>query len=447
MKSILKRFYVIFSIVFATFMIMALTSCSGVIGYGVLLWNDTENNIADGEILAVYLKSNITKQYVVSLPGSKDKIEIPLWKLTEPSSKRDAIKQAAKYKEYEHMYAKCVLDGLPIRAEAVNTAKQLYRLRKDEIVRVLYEGKGGVVTNGKENFEGKWFRVLASDGTPGWCFSYNLRLFEMYADGTFGEGAEIAEVQEIDTALESMLSKRWYPDYYSSMISSGNYNLDYMKASYGFDAGSATGIISLHMAGVDFECPYNGVTKISSQTYKFNDTKIQVTIRSSSSISLQFMNSEGNAFLYSLVTLDGADINELVKAERQRRSDLYESIRVSGPVYTSSNYGVLSFKDDNAFEWTGNDRLVPSLIPSYAEHTGMVNFVYPLPKSYAANWDGVISLKFDGMERSINFLYKVEANGIRISTVNVTEKSNTVSQPPSVSVQLPSNSTVIFFQN
>lgn len=434
-------------IVFVAFCLMAVTSCSGVIGYGVLLWNDTENNIADGEILAVYLKSNITKQYVVSLPGSKEKIEIPLWKLTTPSSRRDAVKQAAKYKEYEHMYAKCVLDGLPIRAEAVNTAKQLYRLRKDEIVRVLYEGKGGVVTNGKENFEGKWFRVLAADGTPGWCFSYNLRLFEMYADGTFGEGAEVAEVQEIDSALNGMLAKRWYPDYYSSMINSGDYNLDYMKASYGFDAGSATGVISLHMNGVDFECPYNGVTKISSQTYKFNDTKIQVTIRSSSSITLQYMNSDGNAVLYSLVTLENADISELVKAERLRRDELYESIRIAGPVYTSSNYGVLSFKEGNVFEWTGNDRLVPSLIPSFAGKTGVVNFMYALPKSYAANWDGVISLKFDGMERSINFLYKVEANGIRISTVNVIEKSTTVTQPPAVTVQLPSNSTVIFFQN
>lgn len=447
MKSFLKRFYVGLSIVFAASMIMALSSCSGIIGYGVLLWNDTENKIADGEVLPVYLKSNITKQYVVGVPGTKDKIEIPLWKLTEPSSKRDAIKQSAKYKEYEHMYAKCVLDGLPIRAEAVNTAKQIYRLRKDEIVRVLYEGKGGVVTNGKENFEGKWFRVLAADGTPGWCFSYNLRLFEMYADGTFGAGAEVAEVQEIDTALESMLSKRWYPDYYSSMINSGIFNLDYIKASFGFDAGSATGVVSLHMNGVDFECPYNGVTKVSSSTYSFNDTKIQVTIRSSSSISLQYMNEEGNPCIYSMITIPNVDVAELVKTERQRRSDLYTNIMVSGPTFTSSNYGVLSFKEENEFEWTGYDKLVPNLIPSYAGKTGTVIFKYSMPKSYAGSWDGVVSLKFDGMEKTINFLYKIEANGIRISTVNIMEKENTSSQPPSVNVQLPSNATVIFFQN
>ena len=32
--------------------------------------------------------------------------------------------------------------------------------------------------SGSTAMAGDWLRVIASDGTTGWCFSYNLRLFD-----------------------------------------------------------------------------------------------------------------------------------------------------------------------------------------------------------------------------------------------------------------------------
>ena len=66
---------------------LTFSSCSGVIGYGVLLWNVGEKEIPDGTVVPVYLKSNISKVYVIGLPETKEKIEVPLWKLSVPESK------------------------------------------------------------------------------------------------------------------------------------------------------------------------------------------------------------------------------------------------------------------------------------------------------------------------------------------------------------------------
>ena len=94
---------------------LTFSSCSGVIGYGVLLWNVGEKEIPDGTVVPVYLKSNISKVYVIGLPETKEKIEVPLWKLSAPESKSKALKRAQKYSEYKGKYAFCILDGLPIR--------------------------------------------------------------------------------------------------------------------------------------------------------------------------------------------------------------------------------------------------------------------------------------------------------------------------------------------
>ena len=80
--------------VFAALFIFALTSCSGIIGYSVVLWNIGDQKITDGTVVPVYLKSNISHVYVISAPDSEEKIEVPLWKLSEPKSKGKAKKHS-----------------------------------------------------------------------------------------------------------------------------------------------------------------------------------------------------------------------------------------------------------------------------------------------------------------------------------------------------------------
>ena len=188
-------------------------------GYGVLLWNLPEHQMQDGDLVPVYIRSNISQVYVIGT--SQGKIEIPLWQITEPEMKFKAKKTAKKFGEYRHTYASVAMDGLPMRAEPVNTAKQVYRLKKAETIKILYKGKGQAVYAGKKPLEGDWLRVLTSDGTTGWCFSYNLRPFETDINGIQISGEVIEEENRIDTELTEMLKGIWYPDSYKKMIDTG----------------------------------------------------------------------------------------------------------------------------------------------------------------------------------------------------------------------------------
>lgn len=429
------------------------TSCSSdIIGYSTVLWNIQEENkgekihISDGTLVKVYLKSHINNVYVIAVPGSKVKIEVPLWKISEPESKSDAIKTSKKYKAYTNQYAKCILDGLPVREDALNTSKQVYRLRKGEIIRVLYEGKGVAPTTGSHKLEGKWLSVLTSDGTSGWCFSYNLRLFTINPDGTFGSGAEEAQVEETDATLESMLQNKWYPEYYASMIRTKDINLDGMQANFGFDTGYDSGTISLNLPNITFSAEYKGVTKKSNNVYKFNDAPFQVTIRSPKVIVVQHTNEKGIPRSYNFTSLDdGIRITALIADERTRRTNLFKTIRGAGPDFRSSNYGTLSFEANNEFKWTDFDLLVPVYIPLEAEGYGTVSFKYFVPQSLKKTYDCVMTLAFNGIEKELSFLVKKEENGLRLTLANVTKYESALYESASISV--PSNPLILFFQN
>ena len=169
MKKNFYKLIFIFTVIISAFQFVA---CNDIMGYSVLLWNEPEYKLQDGDIVPVYIRSNISSVYVVGVTDEEGekKIELPLWQLTEPVSKRKVEQSKAKYAEYAHNYAFVKLDGLPCRAEPVNTAKQVYRLRKGEIIKILYKGQGQAVMSGRKALEGDWFRILTSDGTQGWCF-------------------------------------------------------------------------------------------------------------------------------------------------------------------------------------------------------------------------------------------------------------------------------------
>lgn len=539
------------------------SSCQNILGYSVVLWNLDEYNIADGTIVPVYIKSNISQVYVIEVPvnsatsslnsadfsssGSSSvksalltssgnssttsassfaqasvsatsakvsspqasvsatpakvssaqasvsatpatsfsaqaalsatsataqatlssqssksaqksakqkkskpltqKVEVPLWKLTEPESKSKAQKRAASLSEYQGKYASCVLDGLPIRQDKVNTSKQVYRLRKGEIIRTLYEGNGAIPTNGKSNLEGKWLRVLTSTGVQGWCFSYNLRLFAMNADGTYGEGAAEANIQEKDSVLEQFLATKWYPDFYNSMVNSKNIDLENMKTEFGFDTGFSSGTVSLVLPKFSVSYKFNGTSKVDDGVYKFDDTPIQVSVHSEKSIAVQYTDERGMPRTYNFISLpEDVNIQDLISDEISRRQELYDSIRRNGPLYKSSYYGTINFETENNFRWTNFSRLVPSVIERNATSNGTVSIQYSLPNTLKKDWNGVLTLKFDGMEKEINFLYKQESNGLRLAVANVTLGRNETTGRRTYQVSLPVNSLVLFFQ-
>lgn len=382
-------------------------------GYSVVLWNIPEQKLQDGDIVPVYIRSNISNVYVIGIHSSKTKIEVPLWQISEPHTKFGAHRLAKKYAEYKHQYATVALDGLPVRIEPVNTAKQVYRLRKGETVKLLYKGKGQTVMAGKKPLEGDWLHVITQDGTQGWCFSYNLRQFETDASGERVSGAELSETETKDEVMPAVLSKVWYPDYFQTMISTGSIDPVAMNASYCFKLDSETQKLSINIDKIHGTWDYTGEDKTGDNEYTLRNIPIVITVKSDTFIVVRYTDEDGKPQDLNFVTIE-SDINELVAAEKDRRAKAYEQLCVFGPDFVSSNYGQLSLKNDGTFTWNNNRMLVPAVISSDARGGGTVGIKYILDKSLAVSFDGVLSFHFEGMDTEVNFLYKMESGGLRM---------------------------------
>ena len=390
------------------------TSCSEkIMGYSVVLWNIPEKQIASGEVVPVFIRSNISHVYVI---GTEDgeKIEVPLWQLTEPVKKGKIAAVKNKYAPMSDYYASVKLDGLPSRAEPVNTSKQVYRLRKGEIIKILYKGKGQAPMAGKKPLEGDWYRILMGDGTQGWCFSYNLALFQMDKDGNRVGGELLVEEETNDSRFDEAIKKIWYPDYYKTLIESENIDLSRLNPNYKFVIDVENEKVSLNYTNIHENWKYEGYVKTNENEFTLKNIPIIVVYKNSGFVVARYTNESGKPQDINLVCIE-SDIPEIIQAEKDRRSSIYQKIFDNGPRYSSSSYGNLTFMNDNTFKW-GNFKLLVSngVIPAGAKNNGIVNIKYNLSKSLRENYDGVLSLKFEGLADEVNFLYKLETGALRL---------------------------------
>lgn len=434
----LRKFFIFLS--FAIIPLL-LNSCQRPLGYAVLLWDSPEHNLQDGQIVKVYYKSNITHSYIVGIPGERERFNLPFWQISKPASKKKAMRAFDPYMEYIHQYAKIKVDGLPVREEPVNTAKQVYRLHKDEIVKILFKGDGQDVMVGKnKKLPGDWLCVLTEGGSKGWCFSYNLTIFETDANGkVIGGEVEEKQITNEDTLLNQILEAKWYPDYYARLINDKTIDLETMKLAYGFDTGIRTGKVQVNLPEKYHSASYAGADKVRDNTYSLIATPFQIIIRNKNQIVVNYSSHDGNQEAYTFITLsDDINIDEILEKERERRNNLMNELyKVTS--FDSQNYGQLVFNSGKTFTWNGFTLLVPAVVPSGAKGRGTVNIKYLLSKDLASKYDGVLTFKFDGITDEVNFLYKLANDGLNLESIDeLCIKNNFV-------VTRSSNPTVLFF--
>lgn len=422
----MKRF-LFFSIIFCSFI---LTSCKEkVMGYSVVLWNIPEQGISSGDIVPVFIKSNISHVYIAGkncdFDENDEKIEIPLWQLTEPVKKNKIQSVSAKYAENAKTYAGVKTDGLPCRAEPVNTAKQVYRLRKGEIIKILYKGNGQAPMTGGKPLPGDWYKILTDNGTEGWCFSYNLDLFETDDNGSRIGGDNIIEEVENDDIYTQITANVWFPDYFRTLIDAGDIDLSRIHPSYRFVIDEENKKVILNTQQIHETWMYEGYTKTDDREYKLKNIPIRIIYRKADYIVLRYTDESGKPQDLDFVTIS-SDLNEIISLEKQRRSEELLNLWYRGP-YSSQNYGKLSFTEDGSFKWTGFKLLVPSVIPAGSKNNGSVSIKYSLSKPLKKDYDGIITFTFDGGFEDINFLYKLEDGGLRLEdTIGASFKGNQI---------------------
>jgi hypothetical protein len=446
MKKITEK---VLLIIFSIIMTQTFFSCSRKEGYAAVLWAIPEYHIQDGDIVPVYSKSNIIHKYVIGTPGG-EKIEIPLWQITEPASKHKSKKLYNKISEYNHKYASVKLDGLPCRNEAKNLAKQVYRLRKGEVVKVLRAGQGEPVMKGKEELPGEWLRILTKDGTQGWCYSYNLNVYDLDEQGNQIGGEVIATEDMADETFESIYDKSWYPEKYAMVIGGSVVDTTIVKLDYGFSIDTEKEKVSIsvpenkdaNIKAFRDSWTYKGYEKKGRNQYVLTGLPLTVTVRKENVIAVRYSAPSGKPRDYVFITLD-EKLEDILKAERERRSSLYSKIVNKGPNYVSTSYGNLNFTSSYTFSWTGFDALSPVIIPDGVTAGGSVSYKYVVDKSLAEQYDGVLTFKFDGAAgKEVNFLFKIESEGLRLedaSNATFIDGRITKRSPSSVIIYFKSN--------
>jgi hypothetical protein len=404
------------------FIIFFLSSCSRVLGYGILLWSSEDPPVPSGTVLPVYIRSNIERTWIAGIPkefrtaGSRvDKFEIPLPKLELAGSKKKAQERAETFSPYALLYAETLQDGLPIRENPDNGARRVYRLKLGEVIKILSLVKGvEAVGAAGDPLPGEWYRVLTEDGISGYCFSYRLKLFE-HLKGTLA--AVQNEQQEAeDPVLERLLSRTWSPESYGAMINNSRIDLEELSRQWCFDPGQDTGIARIKTNDLDRGFTYTKIRSTGTQSWRFEGTELQMNLRSDAILAVQFTESNGILKTLLFVALPST-IDDIILQESARRNEQFQNIFRQGPVYISNNYGTISFEENGHFIWTGNTLLVPQIIPASALGIGRIDMRLFLANSLNDRYNGAFTMQFDGIGSAgaqVNFMYSLDSQGLRI---------------------------------
>jgi hypothetical protein len=394
----------------------------------VLLWSIEEPPIPSGTVMPVYVQSNINKVWVVGMPegwhGGKsgnDKIEVPFSRFEMAGSKRKANLRAQAFSGYALSYAENLQDGLPIRDTPDNNARRIYRMRMGEIIKILSveEGSPAIGSSG-EPLPGEWYKVLTEDGSTGYCFSYRLRLFE-YTGGEFVASAPAVNEKPADPVLDDLLSKTWSPEAYLTMVNAQRINLEDMYKHWRFDPGQDTGLARIFVSGIDNSYAYTSIQPDGNRRWRFEGTNLSMQLRAETTLAVQFLEGGGSTRTLLFVALP-VSVDDLILQETARRERLYNEIYSQGPIFTSNNYGTITFKDGlhtggGNFSWRNFDLLVPRFIPEDIEGDGTILLDLFLDSSLESRYDGAFTLRFLNTRIALRCMYSLDNEGFRIEIV------------------------------
>ena len=380
--------------------------------------------------MPVYLKSNIQSLYVVGVPGSKKKVELPLWQVEIFRTKGAANARVAALGEYKGIYMVAAKNGVPIRDGPNNsTASQVFRLREGQTVKVLARVEGEAVSTGDKSLPGEWFQVLADDGTRGYVFSYS---FKSYDETKEGPPVIASSKKSLSGRVDLVFTRSWRPEYFQEMLDDGRVDLDLFSLRYGLFVDATHRQIRLELPGASELFAYSSISESSEGIYSFEGSPLKARIESERSLLLSWVDDspgaapdaasqaaeEGDAgqaaaeaappprddlAAYKSAGADGraalivldSEPREAIKLEELRRQRLLESFVDSGGDWSSPEAGRLSFSKNRRFSWTGRSGLPDDYLPEGLGDYGEAAFRLFLDKSLEGEWDGAFSLRFD----------------------------------------------------
>jgi len=442
-----------------------LSSCSPRLGWGLVLWTAPQGPLPAGSIVPVYIKSNIEKLYVVGVPGTSKKVELPLWQIELFSSRGKAAARLKQLGPNTSLYMVAARDGLPIRDSPTNNSSRVYRLREGQSVKILAKVVGDVVTTGGETLPGDWYQVMADDGTRGYVFSYAMRIYDETKEGP----PAIASTQDAASArVDLVFSRSWRPEYFQEMLDDQRVDLDLFSMRYGLFTDSVRHQIRVELPTVSQVFNYDSISQ-DGAVFIFEGTPLRIRIDNDRRIlatwtddaarmagtqsapqgappqaaapaagaAAQGTTGPGDQATPSATSLNAysappgsngsavfvdlaVDPRDAIRQEEIREQRLLDAFMARGEQWASPQAGKLALFRSGGFTWAGHDQLSPGFLPEGSGDSGHIAFrLFIDPK--LNSWEGAFSLRFDmqgneGDQSSwVNLLYRFTPEGLELT--------------------------------
>lgn len=388
--------------------LFSLGGCNRRIGHGVVLWSDQEG-LPTGAITDILSESKIRKTYIVQIKGTKDRFELPIWRVKFFEKSAPAGEFAAGFEEWQPVYAFTTKASLPMRELADASSERVYKLREGQEIKVL--NRGDMVQVGR--FEGYWYEVLTGDGTIGFCFDAYLTVYSL------NDKQEMVVQNEKDTSdpqLDAFFASEWRPEWYQDMLSRDQIDLKLFRPDYGLFLDKEAATITLNTPERAVQDTFDSVTRIGANRYDFAGTSFRITINSDDFISVQYKH-EGLEISEAFISLK-ADVAEVIATESERREGLLEAFMKRGPQMSSQAYGTILFENSGRFTWIDKSSLISQQVLTVSSgNSGSVSFdMFPQTR-IQSHYDGVVTFRFDSGEVA-DFLYSIRDAGASLLYVH-----------------------------
>ena len=425
------------ALILAAILLGFFASCSPRIGWGVVLWTVKGTSAKAGTIVPVYLKSNITKVYVIGIEEDKaERLEVPLWQIDMFGSRSAAKKRTAQMADLASVYMIAARDGLPVRESPsnANTVKRVYRLRENEMVKALKRVDGEALYTGSTKLPGDWYEVLTMDGTKGFVFSYTMRMF----DESTGDAPVPQKPQTDAEAINTIFSRTWRPAWYASMMEEGMVDLDHFSLRFGLFGDAINKQIRVELPANSKVFQYNNISQYKDWLV-FEPTDLRIKLDSPTSLLAAWGSAvegepedtagwrAGDSFIRFIVV--DKDIRESIRAEEARRSEALGNFfaavasigggkgdRAGMLEFSSPSAGTLELWPSGLYSWKDTLFLPANFTPaaddSAAEQKGTAVFGLRLSNDLSAQWQGGFSLYSDATGKRSDYVYRLEPTGL-----------------------------------
>lgn len=387
--------------------IIFFVSCNKkVLGYGTVLWSLDENSLSTGQNVTVLSESELADVYLISVENSDEPVQIDRWRVALFEDQIEAEENSNIVSEFKNIFARNLKDGLLIREEPDINSDRVYKMRKDQILKV-YGKTSDISIIGQ--YEGYWYQVITEEGVTGYCFDHYLDIYDSSISPDKKENpAEIL--------INNAFTKFYHPSSFIEMIKNSAIDLRYLTPRTGLFPDLENKNLKIVTNNHSINFSWDRPILVDKRSFSLGEDGIVVHVLSENKIQVSYF-YEDQKIITTYHVIEG--LEDIILTEAERRENLYNSLIEAGTSFSSNAYGNIKMQIDGSFTWENYDRLVPQIIPAGSEGSGKIRYTNFITSELKKEFTSIISFNFKYGDRiiPINFLYTLDGKKLRLTYV------------------------------